>query len=47
MKFLDSKTIRIIISLCVLLIVGIITTVVGFSNTYDWIETDVDKLYKR
>ena len=30
MKFLDSKTITIIISLCVLLVVGIITAVVSF-----------------
>lgn len=46
MKFLDSKKFRVLISLCVLLVVGIITTVVSFSNTYDWVETDVDKLYK-
>ena len=47
MKILDSKKFRIIISLCVLLVVGIITAVVSFSNTYDWVETDVDKLYKK
>ena len=46
LKF-DTKRNRILLSVAILIVVGIITSVVTFSNTYDWVETDVDKLYKK